>query len=502
MFIFYADFYSKKMTLQNLPIPSLILLITTVINYGVAFYIFLKTKKEKYKIIFFILIFLIASWNLTVFISDFYGLKNHQIAVYLNYLPLTCAAFSPSLFVLFSLYFPYSQKINKWLLFFILLPGAAFFIGSFTNWHFAPSSLKIEGYRVVYDAGPLYYFFIPVFILFTLISIIILISKRRRTQNQILKRQILLILIGLIITSLVGIITNAILTSLGFMQFYIFGTSCSVAFGLCTAYAVTRYRFMDINVVIRKSLIYSLLFILAFGLSLTLVILLYFILKNTFKIEQQISLLISMALLIIILPAWQKYLGKILNKYFNKELIDLSVKVEEFATSLSQAQKLDELISQVVAFISEKLKVEPLKIAVRDIRVPELKYVCQYPKEERIENLSEMPEFKEYFFKHDLAVLEELLYIKDIDTDEQEVVKRIRKFMEKNKAQAMSAIKYGENINGFMLFGKKMDNQNYSKGDIDFMETVTKQLSGVFDKVIFYEETVERVRREFGGKEI
>jgi GAF domain-containing protein len=241
--------------------------------------------------------------------------------------------------------------------------------------------------------------------------------------------------------------------------------------------------------------------IIVLAICLAIAIGFYFLLKNYLHIDEQVALMICIALLIIILPALQKHLKSQLDKYIKQEFIDLSVQDKEFANSLNQAHQLDELLFKVAGFIKSKIKVDDILFLVRDIRTPELKYICQCPKDEAVSFIDDLPLLNDYFQKHpELLISEEISHLNLGENYDKKIIKKLRNFIEANDAQIIIPLVQSDVVHGFILLMRKQDCTLYTQEEVSLLSRLSQQVSFVIDRVMFYEETMERVRREFGGR--
>jgi len=386
------------------------------------------------------------------------------------------------------------KKSQKFLLFFV---GIVTISICFSKYLFSEVIINSVDRRPVVSWGMI--LFITVVLGLLLLGFINLI-KCLKNETGLVKIQCKYIFVGSCIMYSLILIFNVVFVLLKKPNFVCLLPFFILPFLLLTAYAITRYRFMDIKVVVRKSLLYFLLFALTIVFSLGAIILLYFFMKNYLQIESNIALLISVALLIIFLPILQKNLKKFFNQYFNKELIDLSAKVEEFATSINQTHQLNDVIMRCDSFVKNKLQIKDTKFIVRDIRVSELQYICQSPTNSTIIGIAGLKDNIKYFLEHGLVILEEIKFMENSKMAINNNIRPLRKILEKNHAQILVPLISNDIIHGFILLGHKESHAPYSQEDIEFIKNISQEISPALEKVLFYEEAVERVRREFGGE--
>jgi hypothetical protein len=322
-----------------------------------------------------------------------------------------------------------------------------------------------------------------------------LLFKEYKTAKDIKKIQIKYLIIGTFI-GYGGGITN-------YLYWYNIpvppiGNILASAYILITAYAITRYRFMDIRVVLKKSVFHLITFCGIAGVIISLVLLLnrYFSTKN-YNINDIV--IIEVVLLIIFLPILNKIILRITNKYINKEEIDLSKHIEEFNTNISYTTYLKDLLEQCIDFIKERLKIEKVDIIVRDFSIPDLGYF--YPTAGKKVLDKETQELFLEYFKEDRSLLlkQEIPYI-SVNKENADILGRMNKFMQKENITAIAGLTQVDAINGFILIGPKNNNDIFSEKENILLKNTSKQINSALARVLCYEEAVARVKREFGNK--
>ena len=107
--------------------------------------------------------------------------------------------------------------------------------------------------------SPLYYFFyVPLVSLSFTFGYANLLRKRVRSKG-IIKYQLTLVFLGAFLSSSFGMITNLTLPTLGIFTYNWVAQILAIIMAGCIAYAIVRYRFMDIRLIASRLYVYTLI---------------------------------------------------------------------------------------------------------------------------------------------------------------------------------------------------------------------------------------------------
>ena len=135
-------------------------------------------------------------------------------------------------------------------------------------------------------------------------------------------------------------------------------------FVLFSAYAIVKHRLMDIQLIIKKGLIYSVIIGLFTGMYLTAI----FTLSHAFQIfTGHSSTLIAIILLLLFAMVLQPLRNKVqllVDKLFFKEKYDYQRTLKNLSQMIGSMVELDVLLKQVIATIDQAMKVDAAAIYV------------------------------------------------------------------------------------------------------------------------------------------
>ncbi|MFA5995754.1 MAG: histidine kinase N-terminal 7TM domain-containing protein [Patescibacteria group bacterium] len=224
---------------------SIILLISFICTLTVGVYTLYKGIKQPANKIFSLLILQAAIWILVNFFS--FTLTNVTLMFLFTQLTLMSVLFIPSTYYYFVSKF-IDKKIPKLTTLFLWVPPVIM-----TMFIFTPNNIKgLTDAPGHFIPGVLYSIYTVYFLLLLGSATIKLFIFYKTTQNIIKRYQAVYILIGSLITALISINTNAILPTFGINTLNNYGTSSSLVFSFCCAYAITRYRLLGITFILKK----------------------------------------------------------------------------------------------------------------------------------------------------------------------------------------------------------------------------------------------------------
>lgn len=235
-------------------LTSYLLILTVIVNIFLAVAIINKKHKKKSDIAYSLLTLSISGWAITMFFYRNSGIDNLLAWSRLVYLS---AGAVPFFFLLFSIYFNNNKKIPAWAYFLVGLPFAissALTVAS--RWIIKDVAIVDGTNSLIYGLGN--YFYASYILLYFSLGFGFLVKKTRESIG-VIKAQLRLIIIGATITLVIGFVNNVIFTLLGDFRFNWIGPSSTLIMVCFIAYAITRYRLMDIKSLISKSSIFALL---------------------------------------------------------------------------------------------------------------------------------------------------------------------------------------------------------------------------------------------------
>lgn len=262
-------------------------------------------------------------------------------------------------------------------------------------------------------------------------------------------------------------------------------------FPLIIAYAITRYRLMDVLVIIRRSTVYALtvLTLAVFSLMLFLLIASFFILTyNTLSLVVAIILLvISLTLFSPLEDAYTHFA----NKYFFASLYETEKVFQDLVKKIPAILDLDELLELISQILVQTFKVEKLGIwFINTKREAQALKTVGFTPNDKLNFVEEnfLLKFLEKSGKP--LLLQEIEQITRIKGDgNRKKFFKIKKEMIESKVAIILPLIVKKELVGLSLLGPKLTTEAYTEEDVEMLEILANQSASALENAKLYTET-------------
>lgn len=335
----------------------------------------------------------------------------------------------------------------------------------FTNW-------------IILVAGPGY--------LFMIISLSMLISAYRKTQD-IVSRNRLLYLIGGIFLIIGASFLN--FTSLGQ---YPVDIAANALAAVLIAYAILRFQLLDISLVIRKGLIYSIPTVLIstmYFLTITLALRLF---NQVAGLEIfLVSLLVAVITAILAEPVREQAQSWI-DRIFFREKYDSRVMLQNLSSRTTAVLDLQEISEMILDQLSSTLHIEKAGILLKEEETERFTLVSQtgLPEDLTLEMRYNHPVVL-WLTGHEEALTKREI---EISPHFQSLWKKEREDLELLDPELFIPLLAQEELVGMLSIGKKKSEENYDHDDRLTLNTLANQTAVAVENARLY--TAEQNRRK------
>jgi signal transduction histidine kinase len=330
--------------------------LTVLLNLLLGLFVYLKNPQGATHRYFFLLTIVISSWSL----ANHYSLHSDDEETTLFWIRVVMAITSflmPTVFLLANA-FPRAvaslseRKTN-------LVLGVAVLSAVLALTPYMFTDVRIEGGEIMPTPGPFIIFYGLQFFLF-LMSAIVTLVRKYRVAIGLEKLQMRYLLFGSFITFTLIAITNVVFVLwLETSAFVLFGPFFTLFFVAMIAYAIVKHRFLDINLVVAKSVAYFLLLsVLATTYSVFLFTLQRIFLRQLTASEQIVmSVLISLVIIFSFQPI-KNWLDRTTNKIFFRRGYNPSLVLEEIGQLATGTLNLQNLTDGILEILNSKMSLK------------------------------------------------------------------------------------------------------------------------------------------------
>lgn len=465
---------------------TIILAASIVLSFFLGLFVIYKNSKSQVNISFGILAICVSLWILTNLLAD--TSKSEYWAMFWSNTAVIPAAIFISLLLHFSFIFPDNQVHFKTIHYLLLyLPAAAIIALSPTKFNI--ESVVIHDWGVEYVPGHLYTFLI-VFVLIFAGGSIFNFVKNYRAAFGLKKQQFRYLLFGSIGMILIGLFTQVIFPILGYSRLAALGPLTALIFIVSVSYSIVAHRLLDIQVIIRRSLIYSILLtsligfysLLVFGFN-------RLFLPGETKSFPRLTDLIAIVVVAFSVDPLKRFIEKVTDKVFFKATYNFEDKLNQISENLVSVINLSELVQDIKKTVSETVKVSKISIYIKDNNhYNPIPSANDFPSD-LTQTLDKKLMVGEY-----LREYLEIIVIEDIKQSLAEgkiispTLVSIVDFFAKNGVQVVVPLLVKNELRGLILLGEKKAQDSYSVNDVKFLEILSHQAALALENAKLYEE--------------
>lgn len=466
-----------------------LLFLVSVFDLMLAFFVIYKNKRNKVNKTYFFFAISIFFWITTNLLFQIF---NNQTILYILSIGAYLAAIGIVHFLFyFSIIFPkenqYYKKYKN------ILFTASIFISFFTSIPYAvlkKIDLIPEKSLVTTPGLYLYGLYLVIFFVWSLYNL----YYCYRTSFGIAKQRALFLLSGIGISVLLGIFFNLIMPILKIYSLVWFGPVCSIFMIVSFAYAIIKYRLMNIKIIITRSLIF---FFLTLATTATFVLIsfistLFF--ADSLGRNQYFIWIIPAVLIVLLIDPLKQGLAQVTDKVFFKGKIDYDLVLKKLTKILSEEVDVKNIILKTEDYLKKEIKLQnaTLLISFGD------NYFLQ---PEEIHNLPTTREEqkKRHFYPALVDFLQQTQEIIIMDELERKI-EEVNGFLEKEalqkvfqdvqniKAEVVCPIFRKNEISALLILDKKTSGEAFSDADINMLEVLNPQLSSALFKANLFQE--------------
>jgi len=319
------------------------------------------------------------------------------------------------------------------------------------------------------------------------IGIIRLIRYYKKCTDVHIRQQIRVlkwgILMGIIPPVLMIILPAAFNIDLSIIKYL---TPLMIFIPLSFAYAVFRHGLMDIEIIIKKSFVYTLLTGFVIGFYFIIVQIVGRIIQNVSGLTGTFVLIISTLFVAFIFAPVRNKLQYIVDRAFFRKEYDYRQTLRNFATTLNTIIEPYVLMSNVLSNICETMFIDRGCFFIKDDKSSNYHPVVGYP--DLVKKSLHIPANSTFCT---LMVSKRVpLIISEIDSRDR-ILTKIKKII---GGVVAIPIMYQNLLSGFIILGTKRSERPYSAEDIELLATLADQVGIALENGKLHEELSEQER--------
>jgi len=359
-------------------------------------------------------------------------------------------------------------KVNKRSVFFAYIVAAFFLSFSFSKYYIVDMKPR---YFIPYYGVPglLYPFFLVMFLGYAGFSIYLLFKEYRLIEDAKRKSQILCIAIGTLV-GFIGGSTNYLLWFDIPIPPYL--NPLVAVYVILIAYAIVRHQLMDIEVIIKKTLVFAGLLASVLGIIVapTLVIQEY-LLRHASIPGRILGLSISGIIIIFTTRRIETFLINVTDRFLFQKRYDYKELLKTFTQDVLTILDMNKLISQTVEKLIDIIKISNASIILLEEETQKYQIVSSKGLKDDSFSISKPNSLISYFDITGGYIL------RTQEGPNSQFPKDIKDALNRLEAELLVPLTLHSRLIGILSIGKKKSDETYSQDDIDILLPLARTLA-------------------------
>lgn len=478
---------------------------TAVLVLSLATFVLLKNPRSNVNKTYFIFCVFVIGFICANFLLEYYTqILKIDLALFAYRLAAMFGSLTAPAVVCFVWYFPRkSIGINSTKIIFVYFLGISSAILSFTKLYIADIINVISGVRIM-SFGFMYYLFGIFPWLFVIYSLKVLADKYAKSSS-VERNQIKYVFIGLLLGYVVALTFNLDIPILWTSRFEWIGPLGPIFLVICTAYAILRHSLMDIEVVIKRGVVYSLLTALLTGLFVSVILISEQLFRGIIGYSSLWPGIIAAFVIALIFQPLRDNIQNLVDRIFFRTRYDYQRIINKYSSALAQPMTdLDRFSRLAPYLLAKSMKLSGASVMVHD-RESHCYTVRAGEKNAReLEGYSvseDSPLTSELLKRKRVLALEEVEYLARAEGKEKEKFAKIASEMKRLKTvliiPSISESNYFKKptLLSTINLGGKLSEESFSREDISFLRTLANQATISIEYAFIFEELEKNQER-------
>jgi signal transduction histidine kinase len=340
----------------------------------------------------------------------------------------------------------------------------------------------------------IFYFYVTSFYVYNLI-------KAYRTSNQRVRMQIFYVAVSTGICLVISIVSAGVLPVFGIEKFIWVSPYSSFLIALAMTYAIYKYRLLELDVFIQKTLAYFFIALVVGALNVVIIYLSIQMLGMKITVNHYVLLILANVVIALFIFADTPQFEKFTREFFSKQKEEHYKTLERELTACTVYITLRDLLEFMAKLLEEKMQIVNVVVYLKD-KIRDSNFRCavkrgalekDYPEiilndNVLIAHLKRNPDVIEAGeFRHKY----EHLYRngKILDKEKSEIQTMMDKAL---FATVVLPIIQNDELGGIVVLGEKKSGFAYNIRDIQFLEKLTFDLSLTLENLKLKDQLVDK----------
>lgn len=329
---------------------------------------------------------------------------------------------------------------------------------------------------------------------YILIALLFLINAYVNIKDITLKKSLRIILHGFII-GVFGLIYYFVLLSFiyttdnAYNAFFRIPTITVLAIPLSLGYSIFKYRILETEFIIKKSLVFGIVTAFIVGFYLLIVFLIDNFVSVYFNTNKQILTITVVIIITFTFDFVNKKAKDYIDTKLYRERYNYRQSLLEFTQEIQYLPNIKEIITIFARIVKKSMGVQRMDIVIKDLEYFKLLQETNYLEDRQFSDEDDNASTT-YLKLFDKDKKSKLLY--SIQLQELKLTDIDKKVITESGIVLSVPLIYDDNLIGALNFGPKDSGKAYSDEDIDLLETLSSHCAVAFENSRLLREELEK----------
>lgn len=284
-----------------------------------------------------------------------------------------------------------------------------------------------------------------------------------------------------------------------------FGTYALPAYVAITAYTIIRHKLMDIDVIVKRTVVFAGLLAFVFAVFSGATFIVKQVLSEYLGAENFWVNAISIFLIVLGYDPIRRILVNATDKYLFQKKYDYQKLLKDASRGISKIESLDHLLGLVIHFITMRMRVKNAAILTRLKDSPkfEIEYERGYQREQGKISISATASLIQFLNREKEAL--EIERVKEyIESGNMKKVKgeapheydfvEIKNTLEQLNAVCCVPSFLGKELRSILVLGEKKSGEYYTNDDINVLFTLAQESAIAIENARLYDEAINKTK--------
>jgi len=348
-------------------------------------------------------------------------------------------------------------------------------------------------------AGPLYPFFMLYFVALIVYGTF-LIFRSLLQSEEVRRTQLMYFLIATMLGYVGGLDNFLIMYDIKLFPLFPYGTYAIAIYVILAAFIIFKYRFLNIEVIIKKTLLFTGIIGATVAVVSTPIIVIQFIVGKAIGVPPFLYLIMGAATSFFVYVPIKRFLTHLTDRYLFQKKLDYRKILKAASESLANINSLNHQMRLIVHFLTMRVRIKGAAVFMPEngahdfiLKSSRPGKTSKYPASIAFDSpvLLYLKSEKEKTYLEYHSVVESMrkygktaMYSYDLP--------RMLEEMKKLSAQLIVPSFYQGELQGVLVLGEKKSEEPYSQEDIEVFQTIAQESAIAFENARKHDELIEK----------